>query len=84
MAENAAYPCEEVQARLDDYLDQELAPEETRRMLEHLDTCADCAALCRRAYEELAEMRARMQDFQVPAALQEDILRTLAESLPNE
>jgi anti-sigma factor (TIGR02949 family) len=35
--------CEETFRRLDDYLDRQLAPEETRLIEEHLHTCDACS-----------------------------------------
>ena len=35
--------CEETFRRLDDYLDRQLSPEETRMVEDHLRTCALCA-----------------------------------------
>jgi anti-sigma factor (TIGR02949 family) len=37
------YSCEQVFARLDDFVDRELSAEEMRLVQEHLDTCAQCA-----------------------------------------
>ena len=38
------YTCEEVFRRLDDYVDRELAEEETQMVRRHLDACAVCAS----------------------------------------
>lgn len=38
------YSCEQVFARLDDFVDRELSAEEMRLVQEHLDTCAQCAS----------------------------------------
>jgi len=37
------YTCEEVLARLDDYLDRELAPADMAAVQAHLRTCGQCA-----------------------------------------
>ena len=54
--------CEEVLARLWEYLDDELAPEEVEMVKAHLRGCAHChpAYCCDRAFLELlARQRAR-------------------------
>lgn len=71
------YQCEEVRQRLNDYLDQELSPQEMRLTLEHLDVCPDCMARCQQAYQELADLRAAIQDFDVPDGLPEELSRHL-------
>lgn len=42
MSENEMMPCEEVLARLWEYIDGELTPERTARIREHLDMCERC------------------------------------------
>lgn len=63
------YGCEEVRLRLDDYLDQELSSEEMHLMLQHLQSCERCAPMSHRAYIELAEMRAILQEIALPDVL---------------
>lgn len=60
------FTCEQVFERLDDYLDRELAPRETRLIEEHLEICAWCAGTYRFQEETLRALRGRIQ--RVPAA----------------
>ena len=61
--------CREVLSRLWEYLDEELGPEESRSVAEHLGRCLDCypAHCCHRA---LLELLARQGDgWSAPATL---------------
>ena len=61
--------CREVLLRLWEYLDDELAPEESRKVGEHLSRCHECqpAYCCDRA---LLELLARQRDVcSAPATL---------------
>lgn len=73
------YTCEEVFRRLDDYLDRELTPEETRRVREHLETCAACAA--EYAFEAgiLIRVREKLQRIEAPRDLVDKVSRLLRE-----
>jgi anti-sigma factor RsiW len=70
--------CDDVRDQLDDYLDQEMTPHETRRVREHLEACAGCAALCQGAYRELAAVCARIRTVVVPGSLMRKITCRLA------
>jgi anti-sigma factor (TIGR02949 family) len=70
--------CDDVRDRLDDYLDQEMTPHETRRVREHLEACPCCATLCHGAYRELAGIRARIRRVAVPGDLMRKITGRLA------
>lgn len=63
------YTCADVQQRLNDYLDQELPPQETCAMLAHIGDCAACAALSQRNYLALAQLRAAVQSIALPTGL---------------
>lgn len=67
------FTCEEVFARLDDYLDRELTAEEMRLVREHLATCAACASEYRFEAGVLEGVREKLRRLAVPAGLMERI-----------
>lgn len=69
--------CEEVFARLDDFLDRELSPEEMRLVEEHIETCAACASEHRFERQVVDSVRAKLQRIELPAALRQSILARL-------
>lgn len=77
MAEHAALSCEEVFARLDDYLDRELAAEEMIRVREHIETCAICAAEHRFERHVIDDVRAKLRRIRAPETLTARIVALL-------
>lgn len=71
------YNCEEVFARLDDYLDRELSPDESRQVQEHLQICARCAAEFRFEANLLKEIGMKVRRIQVPTHLKAKVLKAL-------
>lgn len=63
------FTCEQVFARLDDYVDRELSSEEMRLIQEHLDTCAACAGEHRFESTVISEVRQRLQRIDIPPGL---------------
>ena len=78
MNEPRRLTCEEVFARLDDFLDRELAPEELRLVQQHLDTCAACAGEHRFESHVLSEIRAKLRRIAVPERLRAAIAAQLS------
>src|SRR5689334_5020582 len=78
MNENQTYLCADISAHLDDYLDQEIALSEMPRILQHLESCADCQARCQQEYQKLAQLRAHIQQLSLPDALLARLLRALS------
>jgi anti-sigma factor (TIGR02949 family) len=74
------YSCEEVFRRMDEYLDRELAPDESERVRLHLETCAACAS--EYAFEEgvLLTVKAKLRRVDMPPSLRARIERQLASS----
>ena len=72
------FTCEEVFSRLDDYLDRELTPEETRRLREHLETCAACAGEHRFESGVIDGVRQKLRRLDVPADLMAKISARIA------
>jgi anti-sigma factor (TIGR02949 family) len=72
------FTCEEVFARLDDYLDRELTTEEMRLVQEHLATCAVCAGEYRFEAGVLEGIRDKLRRIAVPADLMARISARIA------
>jgi anti-sigma factor (TIGR02949 family) len=72
------FTCEEVFARLDDYLDRELTNEEMRLVREHLATCAACASEHRFEAGVLEGVRDKLRRLAVPADLMARISARIA------
>lgn len=71
--------CEEVFARLDDFLDRELSPDEMRIVQAHLDTCGDCAGEYRFEAGVLEGVRQKLRRLDAPSGLLERISALIAE-----
>ncbi|MBQ2707368.1 MAG: zf-HC2 domain-containing protein [Clostridia bacterium] len=69
--------CEEARDLMFDYLDNNLTPSRTERLLAHLAACADCRA----ELDERREMLALIADVaeDPPAALHDSIMRAIAD-----
>lgn len=72
------FTCEEVFARLDDYLDRELTPDEARLVREHLDTCAACASEHRFEATVLDGVREKLRRLAIPSDLMARISARIA------
>jgi len=72
------FTCEEVFARLDDYVDRELAAEEMRLVKEHLAICAACAGEYRFEAGVLQGVRDKLSRLAVPKDLMERISARIA------
>lgn len=72
------FTCEEVFARLDDYLDRELTAEEMRMVKEHLATCAACASEHRFESGVLDGVREKLRRLSVPSDLMAKISARIA------
>ena len=71
------YTCEEMFRRLDDYLDRELSPEETRIVEAHLEICALCATEFAFEAGVLKEVRNKLRRIEVPASLRDKVGRAI-------
>ena len=74
------YRCDDVFARLDDYLDRELSPAEMERVREHLDACAECAREHRFEAGVLDGIKAKLRHLQAP----DQLVRRVAKLLEDE
>jgi len=74
-----AITCREAFARLDDYLDRELAPDEVEVVKGHLEVCAVCAAEFALEQELLEGIRAKLVHLRMPAGLMAKISAKLAQ-----
>lgn len=73
-------PCREVFARLDDYLDRTLAPDELAAVEHHLAHCAVCAAEFRFETQWVEQLRGKLRRLQVPTALAIRVAAALPEA----
>ena len=74
------FTCEEAFRRIDDYLDRELGPEETRLIEEHLAACASCLREFTYERSVLDGMKRKLRRVMVPRALMARIQAELAEA----
>lgn len=72
------FTCEQVFARLDDYLDRELTADEMRMVREHLATCAVCASEHRFEAGVLEGVREKLRRLAVPKDLMDRISARIA------
>lgn len=72
------FTCEEIFARLDDYLDRELSADEMRMVREHLETCAACSSEHRFEMGVIDDVRAKLRRIDVPNGLMARISARLA------
>ena len=87
MAPLDRYTCEQVFHLLDDYDDRELTAEETRRVEEHLDTCAQCASESRFEHSLIEGLKEKIRQIEAPPSAMakiEDVLRRNKEEDPAE
>ncbi len=72
-----ALTCRQAFDRLEDFLDRELSPEESTRVQDHLEHCAQCAREFRFEAGVLEGIRARLGRIKVPEQLAARISRAL-------
>lgn len=61
--------CEQIFARLDDFVDRELSATEMRLVQEHLDTCAQCASEHKFESTVISDVREKLVRIDVPTGL---------------
>ena len=71
--------CEEMFRRLDDYLDRELTPEETRVVEAHLEICALCATEYAFEAGVLKDVKRKLRHIEVPSSLRDKVARAIRE-----
>lgn len=72
------FTCEQVFARLDDYLDRELSADEMRMVHEHLEICEVCAGEHRFESTVISEVRGKLRRIELPATLMSRISEQLS------
>jgi anti-sigma factor (TIGR02949 family) len=77
------YTCEEMLRRLDDYLDRELSPDETRRVEEHLTECEACIREFGFEASVVRAVREKLRDVEVPESLLDRVALSLARERAN-
>ena len=65
--------CKETLSRLDDYIDRELSPRETKMVAAHLKICLKCARLYHFERAFIEDMRAKINQVQTPPDLLERV-----------
>ena len=78
------FACEEVFARLDDFLDRELSVEEMRLVQEHLDACDGCAGEYRFEAGVLSGVREKLRRLGAPPDLMARISARILEEQARE
>jgi len=71
--------CEQIFARLDDFVDRELSAREMRLVQEHLDTCTQCAGEHKFESTVINDVRAKLGRIDVPVGLALRIAERLSE-----
>ena len=61
--------CEAILARLDDYIDRELSPEDMRMVERHIEACLRCADRYRFEISLIQEIRSRLRRIRLPGDL---------------
>jgi anti-sigma factor (TIGR02949 family) len=74
--------CEEAFRRLDDYLDRQLSPEETRLIEEHLHHCAACSREFVFEASVIHAVRRKLRRLAAPPDLLERITQDIARAAP--
>ena len=72
--------CSQVFARLDDWADRELSPEDLAAIDAHLDTCSHCGDEFRFEARTLTAIRGALGRLEVPAGLKDRVLAKLHRS----
>jgi anti-sigma factor (TIGR02949 family) len=73
------FTCVEALRRLDDYLDHELIALDARRVEAHLRECEACAKEFGFERSVIDQLRGKLRDVKLPAALRHRIMATLDE-----
>ena len=71
------HDCSQVFARLDDWVDRELAPADMERIQRHLEICARCASEFRVEGELLRALRSKVRRIHMPPGLEARVWRNL-------
>lgn len=75
--------CDDVFARIDDYLDRALSEAETEAVRRHLEQCAACAAEYSFESRVLDDLREKLRRVRAPERLLDNIISNLAKENPN-
>lgn len=80
MNQPSRFDCAQAFARLEDYLDRELTPEEIRRIEEHLALCEVCAREFQFEAGILCALKEKLRRIAAPPDLVERIRQTIQQS----
>jgi anti-sigma factor (TIGR02949 family) len=76
--------CAQVFARLDDYVDRELATDDLEQIEKHLEICAMCASEFRIAGQLLHAIRDRVRRIRLPDGFEGRVWKRLHVAAPQE
>ncbi len=74
--------CAQVFARLDDWVDRELAPDDLVQIERHLEICAMCASEFRIEGQLLHTLRGTLRRIQMPDGMEARVWKKLQRELP--
>lgn len=77
MGDASKLSCQEAAARLDDFVDRELSPEELGEVETHLKVCAHCAPVFRFQEGVLQRLQETLGRIQAPEGLLEQVMTRL-------
>lgn len=80
MTAPSRFTCEQIFARLDDFLDRELSAAEMRLVQEHLDTCATCTSEHRFEATLIRDVREKLGRIEMPPGLALRIAERLSDA----
>lgn len=69
--------CSQVFARLDDWVDRELSPDDLEQIQRHLEICARCATEFRLEGELLRTIRGKVRRIRLPEGLEARVWRRI-------
>lgn len=75
------YTCRDVLEYLADYLDGNLAPEQSQRFEDHLSTCRSCTAYLAGYRETILMARAASNETEVVEDLPDELVQTIVKSM---
>ncbi len=70
------YGCREALERLDDYIDRELAPDEERKVAQHLKLCRACTRKFRFEQDLVEGLRQKIEHVEMPKSKQIGVLKS--------
>ena len=73
------YTCNDALKRLNDYLDRELTPRETKSLERHLKMCLECSKKFAFEAEVIKQVRSKLKKVELPEGLMAKLSQSLTE-----